>query len=234
MRHLGVFAKYWEPGAVKTRLARDIGGNAAARLYHEFVSQTLVRFGPLADQCSVWIWPPGRELNFSELAGADWTIRQQISGNLGQRMGHFFRNALGQADRAILIGTDSPSLPSHFVQRAWSILDDAEVVLGPATDGGYYLVGMNTDATDMFEEIPWSTPSVWPSTIRRLEAAGRSWQALDPWYDVDTLNDLIRLRDELAAQDSAGADEQRLLAGIQEALGRNPAAAPRHNRAHGK
>ncbi len=226
MKHLGVFAKYWEPGGVKTRLASDIGKLAAARLYREFVSQTLWRLGELAETRSVWIWPPGREPEFRELAGPRWTICHQSRGDLGRRMRDFFLTALPQADRVILIGSDSPSLPTERLSRGWAVLEESEVVLGPATDGGYYLVGMNMNATDMFERIPWSTPAVLATTVDRLAAAGRSWQMLDPWRDIDTLSDLHWLQRELESCLAPDAHQLQLLAATRNALGGKIAPVP--------
>lgn len=218
MKHLGVFAKYWEPGAVKTRLARDIGPVRAATLYREFVLQTLARFAQQADQRSLWVWPPARKSEFEHVAGTDWTIHCQPDGDLGLRMSRFFCSGLQRASRVVLIGSDSPNLPTETVNEAWLALAQSDVVLGPAIDGGYYLVGMRTDATDMFEQIPWSTPDVLPATMDRLSRSGTSVRLLDPWRDVDTLGDLEWLRDELNSVDPAGALEQRLLQAINLAV----------------
>jgi hypothetical protein len=112
------------------------------------------------------------------------------------------------AGRVVLIGSDSPTLdPSHVVS-AFLCLEHKDVVLGPATDGGYYLVGARVPVPELFADIPWSTPQVLARSVAALRAAGRSLAVLPPWYDVDTPESWDLLAGHLAALRLAGLDPE--------------------------
>jgi len=128
--------------------------------------------------------------------------RLQAGETLGARMSHALADALRRADRALLIGTDAPTLPRGFLARAARALDTAEVVLGPSADGGYYLIGARGSAPDLGgPAIRWSTPHALADT--RARVSGRRVATLPPWYDVDTPEDLRLLRLHLALDPSA-------------------------------
>ncbi len=198
MRQLGLFAKYWQAGLVKTRLAADIGAPAAARIHQECVAALVARLGGMADRQALCITPPEHAQAFRELAGNQWQVSDQCAGDLGQRMRHFFEQALAAgADRVVLIGADSPTLPAVYLDEAFQRLADFPVVLGPSDDGGYYLIGLSRAPPDIFQNIAWGTPAVWRQTVARLRTAGERYHTLPPWYDIDTIDDLSRLRSEL-------------------------------------
>jgi hypothetical protein len=199
VRCFGIFAKYWEPGKVKTRLASGVGADRASQIYRAFVATVSARFAGIADQQTVCYWPADRRQEFAELCGTDWMLIPQASGDLGQRMSLFFEEAFSRgANRVVLIGSDSPTIPREFVERAFTLLEEHDVVLGPTDDGGYYLVGARKRTPAIFEEVSWSTPSVWEQTIARLQAFGLTYAQLPQWYDVDEAADLERLRAELS------------------------------------
>ena len=199
MHELGVFARYWSPGKVKTRLARTIGDEAAAEIYRASLAVTLDRFSAAGDVRTVAFTPLERQAEMQAFAGTCWIARPQASGDLGQRIEHYFSEAFARgATRIVLIGSDSPTLPIAFVYDAWRQLADAPVVLGPAQDGGYYLVGLSQPLPALFADIAWSTPLVWSQTVARLQQLSVSWTKLPPWHDFDDQSDLRRLRTELA------------------------------------
>jgi len=191
---LGMFAKHWTPGRVKTRLAAEIGKQPAAEVHRLFVTALLQRFSGLADERVLAFDPPECRSDFQQEAGAAWQPLSQGSGDLGQRMEAFFAAGLARAKHVVLIGSDSPDLPANCIAEAFEHLIDAEVVLGPAADGGYYLVGAAGSIPPIFSDMPWSTAELWPQTVRRLIEAGCRWHALPQWYDVDTAIDLTQLR----------------------------------------
>jgi rSAM/selenodomain-associated transferase 1 len=198
MRQLGVFAKYWEPGAVKTRLAAAIGSRRAARLYQAFLVTTLRRMETRADRRVLAYTPLARRDEFLALAGQRWVAWDQGSGDLGQRIGRFFVQARQQGSlRTVLIGSDSPTLPLEILDDAFLALEQTPVVLGPSSDGGYYLVGIAGDAPLMFHGISWSSADVWQQTVRRLDELKCPYRVLPAWYDVDELQQLLRLQAEL-------------------------------------
>ncbi len=194
---LGMFAKYWQPGAVKTRLATRIGNDAAASLHRLFVQTLLRRMQNVADRNVLCFTPANSAALFRELQLDSWHLQPQAAGNLGTRMRHYFDTALSaiESPRTVLIGSDSPDLPLECVQEALERLREFPVVLGPTTDGGYYLIGLSQMVPPIFDDIPWSTPDVWPQTTARLAAAQIPYHVLPQWYDVDDeagLNSLLR------------------------------------------
>ncbi len=214
MKQLGIFAKYWQAGEVKTRLAKSIGEQRAARLYRTFVETLLRRLATTGDRRVLAFTPSDRQDEFTRLRAElrladDWRLERQTEGDLGARMQHFFSEAFhGGAKRVALLGSDSPNLPKSFVERAFALLDDAPIVLGPTYDGGYYLVAARDDAlvgdprglAVIFEGITWSTDSVLRETTERLDSVGCRYQVLPRWYDVDDDGDLACLASDLAVE----------------------------------
>jgi rSAM/selenodomain-associated transferase 1 len=197
MKLLAMFAKLWTPGDVKTRLAAALGPERAAAIQQLFVETLAARFVQTADDRYIVFTPPAAETAFRAVAKDQWRLTPQADGDLGSRMRTFFEAALTQFDRVVLIGSDSPDLPAEFVSNAFVALQSHEVVLGPAQDGGYYLVGAARIAPPIFDEIPWSTARVWPQTIARLRARNCRWHELPAWYDVDEIHDLRALVERL-------------------------------------
>lgn len=228
MRRLGMFAKFWAPGQVKTRLAASIGDQPAALLHHAFVETLLERFGRLADRRTIVYAPSERAEEFAAAAGASWDIAPQGEGDLGRRMQAWFEGAFAAgATQAVLIGSDSPTLPAPYVESAFQRLDEHSVVLGPAEDGGYYLVGAARQTPPIFAAVAWSQPTVWSETLARLAAAGLSYAPLPRWYDVDDRDDLERLRAELEALGPSDRALARLRSVVaQVAATRRSAASP--------
>jgi glycosyltransferase A (GT-A) superfamily protein (DUF2064 family) len=104
----------------------------------------------------------------------------------------------------VLVGSDAPTLPIERLQQALDLCADRDVVLGPCLDGGYYLIGLRRHIPEIFEGIAWSSESVLLDTLRRVQQARASVALLEPWYDVDTPEDLSLLRNHLAALSLAG------------------------------
>lgn len=201
---LGIFAKHWQPGAVKTRLAASIGEKSAATLHRCFVQTLLSRFQHVADRQALWFTPADSAEEFCQLDLGHWTLEPQGFGDLGERMERYFSSAISAADssRTVLIGSDSPDLPLEYVEQAFDKLREFPVVLGPAADGGYYLIGASQTVPRIFDNIPWSTPDVWTQTISRLTAAEIPYHVLPGWYDVDDFTGLRRLETSLPAGDA--------------------------------
>ncbi len=206
MNLFGVFVKHPQPGKVKTRLAADIGPENAAAVYAAFIDDLLARFHETADT-RLLCYSPQTETAakfFSTLAGDDYQLWPQPEVGLGERMAGFFQHAFDDgAKRVVLIGSDSPSLPLRYVEQAFGLLGDNDMVFGPATDGGYYLVGVNHSCSEqvqeLFSEIEWSSERVLAQSIERAQRCDASVGLLDPWYDVDTLDDLSMLVGHLRA-----------------------------------
>ena len=187
-----VFAKAPAPGKVKTRLAPAVGEAGAALLHAAFVRDVVARHNtpPLR---SLTVWRAG-DIDHPLWAELGVDLETQCSGNLGDRMAHAFGQELGGDVPVVVLGTDSPSLPREFVNRAFMMLQNHEVVLGPACDGGYYLIGIRGAIPAVFEGIDWGTESVFAQTVEALNAAGIQFAQLPYWYDVDRPSDLRMLR----------------------------------------
>lgn len=187
-----VFVKAPRPGSVKTRLAAALGAETAAQLYRLLADEEIRRtaplgrgyrrtflFAPAGAGAEVAAWLPGEEL------------QPQSEGDLGQRMARAFADAFADgARRVVLIGTDTPRVSEAHVCRALTLLDEAELVLGPAEDGGYYLIGLMRPRPELFAGMAWSTPSVFAATLERAAQLGLSVRLLEPLADVDTLEDV--------------------------------------------
>lgn len=200
MNTLIVMAKHPVPGQTKTRLARSIGIEAAAELSTAFLEDLLDRLGDVGDRRVLATWPDDPEACrfFRHQAGDRFELWPQPSGSLGDRLQAVFTDHLEHTgDRVVVIGSDSPTLPSDLVKRAFEVLQVHPAVLGPAVDGGYYLIGQQQTIPGLFTGIEWSTPRVLTQTLTRLEAADVSAALLPEWYDVDSLEDLKRLANEL-------------------------------------
>lgn len=195
---LVVFARRPVPGEVKTRLARAIGAEAAARLYRAFVADLARRFGAGPPPAFWAVAPPLGD--FAELFGLPRErCFEQSGGDLGARLRAAFRAMRERGfSRVAAIGSDSPHLPARRMREALARLERADVVLGPARDGGYYLVALRGPA-DVFSGIAWSTPDVLSQTLARVASLGLRADLLEPDFDVDTASDLDRLRAQVAS-----------------------------------
>jgi glycosyltransferase A (GT-A) superfamily protein (DUF2064 family) len=138
-------------------------------------------------------------------------------------MQSFFCQALKQVERVVLIGSDSPDLPAEYVAAALDALHSSDVVLGPAADGGYYLVGVARRVPPIFDGIAWSTPAVWPQTIELLKSSTIAWHELPGWYDVDDQQSLSALLLSLSLERQGDPHLSVLLDRLQALLSDRPA-----------
>jgi rSAM/selenodomain-associated transferase 1 len=207
---LGIFGKKPEPGRVKTRLAGSLGDDQAAAIAEAMLFDTIETWSSEAV-----LAPGGRRVLvyapsdagpwFDPLVPGCFALQPQAEGGLGERMKAFLSGEIEDgAERVVLIGADSPTLDPTIVISAFLCLDSRDVVLGPATDGGYYLVGARGAVPPIFEGIDFSTSVVLGQTIDRLKDTGLSLAVLPPWYDVDTLDDFRMLAGHVRALRRAG------------------------------
>jgi rSAM/selenodomain-associated transferase 1 len=203
-RVLGIVAKQPLPGLVKTRLGPP---EFAATVAAAFLDDTLERFEAAKARRLIAFAPPSSRSWFAEHAAGRYELQPQADGNLGARLQAFIANELGRgAEKVVVIGCDSPTLPTEVVNDAFARLTDADVVLGPAADGGYYLLGCGRRIPPIFDAIDWSTSRVLEQTVARLGAAEWRLRLLPLWYDVDTPEDWNMLRGHVAALRRAGVD----------------------------
>jgi len=204
---LGLFAKAPRPGQVKTRLAAAGSDHWAAAVAEAFLLDTIDRLTKVAAQRSLYFSPPDAGAYFEPPAAHRFTLAPQGQGDLGCRMTAYFAEQFRAGfTKVMLVGSDSPTLPIAYIEDGFAMLDSHDVVLGPATDGGYYLVGCAREAPTIFANIPWGSSQVLRDTIRAIEGAGYRLALLPPWYDVDTLDDWRMLQGHVAALRQAGLD----------------------------
>jgi uncharacterized protein len=224
---IGIMCKPPRAGESKTRLARDIGADMAAMLSAAFlqdVAAAVIAAAEIAQAAPVCVhWPPDCAPELRPLMPPPFTFLPQRDGDLGRKMYLAIADLLAQGhDAAILLGADLPSLPPCILVEAAQILTSraADVVLGPALDGGYYLTGANQPHAGLFSDIPWSTPEVFDLTMARAAALGLTVHLLPHWYDVDGTASLVTLVQHLSgiALPSPG----------RISLAPGPAAATRH------
>lgn len=203
-RALVVLARAPELGRVKTRLAREIGEAAALQAYRELGTAVLGAVGRLGDCDLVVAYTPAdRKGPVRAWLGPAPGYEPQREGDLGARMlGAIASRFAAGAAKVLVIGTDCPDLDPELLEAAFAQLDRSDAVLGPAADGGYYLVGMKRPIPEVFQGIPWSTPATLSATLARAAAAGISVALLEERRDIDTAADWRAWR---AAQGGASA-----------------------------
>ena len=201
LNSFGIFAKFWEPGKVKTRLADSIGEIPAADIYYKFLRCTIENVASLTCRKVIGFTPESKAAEFQDIA-PNWELVPQAQGDLGRRMQSYFENCFAHGDsHAVLIGSDTPTLPVSLVESAFKKLDNHDIVLGPSNDGGYYLIGINkiflTKLPTIFSDINWSTSQVLAQTTEKLRQLKARWTLLETFNDIDAIDDLISLVDEL-------------------------------------
>jgi uncharacterized protein len=194
-----VFLKAPRPGAVKTRLAAAVGPALAAAVYRALAEQVVRATAPAGEYERVFLFDPPQAAGEIRAWLGDHRLHPQAAGDLGRRMAEAFAYAFALgAGRAAVVGTDAPGLSRALVCAALQGLADHDLVLGPALDGGYYLIALDRPRPELFEGIPWSTPRVLERTLERASELGLRVRLLEPQPDVDTLDDLRREWDRLA------------------------------------
>ena len=186
-----VFAKAPRPGTVKTRLARELGHEAAAAVYRRMGRLVVDRVAPAPATLTVCYDPGGAEAEIREWLGpAPRRYWHQGGGDLGARMSRMFGRGFERSSRVVVIGTDTPAVTARTIVRAIEALDSADIVLGPARDGGYYLMALAERHPCLFTGMPWSTESVLAATVARSRELGLRLTCLEVESDVDTISDL--------------------------------------------
>jgi rSAM/selenodomain-associated transferase 1 len=221
-RALIVVAKEPSGGRTKTRLSPPLSGQEAADLYRHFLLDTLDLMHTVEGvQPIIAYLPAGAEGFFRRIAPPGFAFAPQEGADLGERLDNVLRYCLRNGYRqAVVMDSDSPTLPVSYVQQAFQELDDpsVDVVLGPCDDGGYYLIGVKSPCSALFQGIVMSTSTVTEETLRRAREQGLRTAFLPVWYDVDTPEDLRRLMEDLRVQPEHLAMHTR--ASLADAMGR--------------
>ena len=194
-----LFAKAPIPGQVKTRLCPPLTPDEAASLHGSFVLDALERSRGIANLDRFLACAPAADHVFFKIMEERQGVRlmSQLGEDLGARMTHAMTVAFSQGYRSVLmVGTDLPTLSPAIYSQALVLLAQHDLVLGPALDGGYYLVGLTRPLPDLFVGIPWSTGQVLALTRQKADSLGLKTGLLPPHRDVDTIDDLRTLIEE--------------------------------------
>ena len=183
-----VFLKNPELGKVKTRLAKDIGNEEALAVYHKLLKTTI----EAAQGCRA-------DVNFYFNNSVDarlWPEDQskiQSGDDLGEKMKNAFQDGFSEGyDRIVIIGSDLPDMSSELIDKSFQSLSFMDTVIGPASDGGYYLLGIKKMISELFENVNWSTNEVLEITLERLTKKKESYFLLETKNDIDTKEDLMK------------------------------------------
>jgi rSAM/selenodomain-associated transferase 1 len=194
-----VFARLPELGKVKTRLAQSIGEAKALAVYEAMLRDLLASIGPSSERTEIEIlWAPTDAANGDRLARAfdGYPTAMQTGDTLGDRMAMAFseRFFFHRTEKIVAIGVDDPRLSRGNIDQALALLDSCEWVLGPASDGGYYLIGCRAPAFDsvVFADMEWGSSSVLQETLARIAASQQTVAMLPERYDIDVEADLRR------------------------------------------
>jgi rSAM/selenodomain-associated transferase 1 len=223
MNHIAVFARWPEPGRVKTRLSPALPPALACELHRAMLGDALAAAAAARAESRALIWAdaPAERSAFPVPSGFE--VRDQRGADLGARLEHAFAEMLrGPDDRAVVLGADCPDLDAARIGQAFDILAARDLVLGPARDGGYYLIGLRHPAPGLFRNVTWSTPRVLAQTLERAGELGLRVAQLAPLDDLDSPADLVRW---LAKAVSQGTRSSPRTSAALRAFGLHPHAA---------
>jgi uncharacterized protein len=189
-----VFTRYPEPGQTKTRLIPALGADGAAQVHRQMAEHTLAQVKHLQQSRAVEAeihFSGSNESQMQAWLGMGWNYHQQSEGDLGDRLISALTTSFQSgAEAALVIGTDCPGLNASLMATALDQLQTHDLVLGPATDGGYYLIGLKSLIPELFTGIPWGTDTVWQRTMAIAQELGLTVTNLPPLDDIDRPEDL--------------------------------------------
>lgn len=201
---LVIFAKYPETGKVKTRLGKSIGYENSMLVYKTMLKDTILKFSIRINYDMALCYTPKDKKNYFKFM--EGTIYPQNNGNLGYRMMDCFRHFLKKYVNVIIIGSDAPMINPKIVKNSFKLLKGKDIVLGKSDDGGYYLVGMKK-VHDIFLGINWGTENVLKATIKKIKKMDLSYKLLPELADVDTVEDLRKIRKQIKKNNSPNTFE---------------------------
>ncbi|MGA9382374.1 MAG: TIGR04282 family arsenosugar biosynthesis glycosyltransferase [Phormidium sp.] len=186
-----VFTRYPEPGKTKTRLIPVLGAEGAANLHRQLTETVITQVKELQDVLIEVHFTGGNQQLMQAWLGENLTYKQQSEGDLGRRMTTAFQTAFNNGiEKVVIIGSDCPALQSQLIEEAFAALFQHELVLGPATDGGYYLIGLKRLIPELFTGVNWGTSEVLHQTVEIAESLKLTVAYLTTLSDVDRPEDL--------------------------------------------
>ena len=191
-----IFVRYPEKGKVKTRLAKEIGEESALSFYTTCAENTFDECKKIkSENILLYLFYSGVSDNslITKWAGFDFVSYPQIGSDLGKRINNSFKEVFtNKIDKAVIIGTDIPDINAEIINQSFEILNSADIVIGPSADGGYYLLGMKKPYDFLFDNIQWSTGSVFRETMSSVLIHNLTFFVLPELIDIDTKDDFIK------------------------------------------
>ncbi len=193
-----IFAKEPKRDKVKTRLKHCLSEEGCLNLYKAFLKDTINIAKKVKADTKIFAYESASGPKYLRRVARSFRLCKQEGKNLGQRMHNAIKSAIKEAMvKAVVIGSDSPTLPPAYIEAAFCKLDSNDVVLGPSDDGGYYLIGVKKPCSVLFKGIKWSSSSVFKDTLKNVKILKKRVAVLDRWYDVDDSGGLVNLREKL-------------------------------------
>ena len=207
-----ILAKYPQAGKTKTRLCPPLTQQQAAEFYSAMLQDTINLVAHLENvDLAIAISPPEAQEYFAEMVPPGCLLLPVKGADIGECLLAALSGLLERGyQKAIALNSDGPSLPPLFLVQAIHKLDGVDLVIGPAEDGGYYLIGMKRLIPEIFQAIDWSTQMVLTQTLERGSDLSMSVRLLPAWYDVDTPEDLARIASELQMLPVGSLEHTRL------------------------
>ena len=197
-----IMAKVPRTGNVKTRLQPILDAERRRALAEAFLSDAINKTSKLCDTLILAYAPAGESDYFDRFGLENLMLIEQRGTDLGEKMSSAFDFAFADLTEAnvLMIGTDSPTFPADYIEEAFTALeDDADIVLGEAADGGFYLIGLKKNHNQLFKNIEWSTAAVYGQISRHIAELKLKLHNIPAWYDIDTPEDLELLWREMLA-----------------------------------
>jgi len=212
-RCLIIFAREPKKGQVKSRLAKSISQEKALDLYKAFLKDTLNLAKKARCDQKILAYASNNSCPYLRTLGRGFSFHRQKGRTLGHRMLEAITFSLNNFSpcQTIIIGTDSPHLPASLIRRSFAALKRADVVLGPCEDGGFYLVGMRKVESGIFKGVVWSSSSVLKRTLQNAKRLGLKTELLEPLFDIDTQEDLKKLKEFLINKKNIAIETQRVM-----------------------
>src|SRR3989338_1648464 len=208
-----IFAREPKAGKVKTRMQGHLSLDMCVKLYKAFLKDALELARALKCSDKVLAYESSEpEPGYLKTIAWGFLFHKQEGKNLGEKMYHAFRFAKrNKCDKTIIIGSDSPNLHAEYIKDAYRRLGKNDIILGPAQDGGYYLVGLKNPCKGIFKGIKWSSKTVLEDTLKNARNMSKKVWILKKWYDVDDPIGLVRLKSDLKKEKKAAPWTRRLL-----------------------
>lgn len=205
-----IMAKVPLAGTVKTRLQAILPPEKCAALAAAFLHDTLKKAETVGENIILAYSPAGQTTVLKSFISPETVLLEQRGANLGEKMANAFEFAFDEAAAVVMVGTDSPTFPARYLSQAFSLLAQrAEIVLGKSRDGGFYLIGLRKPLPHIFENIAWSSPQVFAQITDNIKRAGiENLEFVPEHYDVDAPEDLLTLKNELFADETARKSAQ--------------------------